>query len=161
MDFMRPLANALHSARSTTLSAIAPMLLAAVMLLAPLAAGYSWVSGGHAGESHVHRHHLLEKLVPNSLHHAPMPPATEESAASDGDNAGGSVILHGFSVIALPAVLAPAFLPELVTYFDGTTAALLAAAVSGLLLTLYTMPFFINLPRPQRDTAPPVRPPTA
>ena len=130
------MANALLSVKSTTISALAPLLLlAAVMLLAPLAAGYAWVSGGHAGESHVHRHHLLEKLIPNSYHHPVELPPAEENSMSGGVGLDSSVVLHGVSAFALPAVLAPAFLPELVSHFEGATAALLTAAAAALLLT--------------------------
>ena len=143
------------------LAALAPLFLAAVMLLAPLAAGYAWVSGGHAGESHVHRHHLLEKLIPNSYHHpAELPPAGEDST-SGWVGLDSSVVLHGVSAFALPAVVAPAFLPELVSYFEGATAALLTAAVAALLLTRHAMPYFINSPRPQTQPTPLERPPAA
>ena len=154
------MANALLSVKSTTISALAPLLLAAVMLLAPLAAGYAWVSGGHADESHVHRHHLLEKLIPNSYHHPVELPSSEENSTFGRVGLDSSVVLHGVSAFALPAVMAPAFLPELVSYLEGATAALLTAAAAALLLTQYALPYFINSPRPQTDVAPPERPPT-
>ena len=140
-------------------SALAPLFLAAIMLLAPLAAGYAWVSGGHAGESHVHRHHLLEKLIPNSYHHPVELPPTEENSTSGGVGLGSSVVLHGVSAFALPAVMAPAFLPELVSYFEGATAGLLAAAAAALLLTHHAMPFYIHSTRPQTQPSPLERPP--
>ena len=141
------------------LAALAPLFLAAVMLLAPLAAGYAWVSGGHAGESHVHRHHLLEKLIPNSYHHPVELPPTEENSTSGGVGLGRSVVLHGVSAFALPAVMAPAFLPELVSYFEWATAGLLAAAAAAVLLTHHAMPFYIRSTRPQTQPSPLERPP--
>ena len=155
------MANALLSVKSTTISALAPLLLAAVMLLAPLAAGYAWVSGGHAGESHVHRHLLLEKLIPNSYHHPVELPPAEENSTSGGVGLDSSVVLHGVSAFALPAVMAPAFLPELVSHFEGATAALLTAAAATVLLTHRAMPFYIHSTRPQTQPNPPERPPAA
>ena len=141
------------------LAALAPLFLAAVMLLAPLAAGYAWVSGGHAGESHVHRHHLLEKLIPNSYHHPVELPPAEENSTPGGVGLDSSVVLHGVSALALPAVMAPAFLPELVSYFEGATAGLLAAAAAAVLLTHHAMPFYIHSTRPQTQPSPLERPP--
>ena len=139
---------------------VAAFYLAAVILLSPLASGYAWVSGGHAGESHVHRHHLMEKLVPYSHHHAVIPTSAAERAAPAGDGS-DSVILHGVAAFALPAVMAPAFIPELASFFDSATAALVAAAVAALVLTHYTKSAVLNSIRPQTDIAPPDRPPSA
>lgn len=153
------MASAQHLIKSNAVPAIAAWFLAAVILLAPLAAGYAWVSGGHAGESHVHRHHLMEKLAPHSYHHAAAPPAAGQDAATDGSGS-GSVVLHGVAAFALPAVMAPAFIPDLASYFDAATAALLAAAIAALVITHYSMPVILNTRRPQTETAPPGRPPS-
>ena len=153
------MASAQFLIKPTAFPAIAAWFLAAVILLAPLAAGYAWVSGGHAGESHVHRHHLMEKLAPHSHHHAAARPASGQDAATDGD-VPGSVILHGAAAFALPAVIAPAFIPDLASYFDAATAALLAAAIAALVLTHYSVPVILNPRRPQTETAPPGRPPS-
>ena len=75
------MANAHSFIRSLTPSMLAPWFLAAVILLAPLASGYTWVSGGHAVEGHVHRHHLLEKLVPTAHHHTAPLPVSEVNVA--------------------------------------------------------------------------------
>ena len=153
------MASAQFLIKSTAVPTLAAWFLAAVILLAPLAAGYAWVSGGHAGESHVHRHHLMEKLAPHSHHHAAARPAAGRDASTDGDGA-GSVILHGVAALALPAVMAPAFIPDLASYFDAATAALLAAAVAALVITHYSIPIILNTQRPQTETAPPGRPPS-
>ena len=143
-------------ARPFSPAALAPWYLAAVMLFAPLASGYAWVSGGHAGESHVHRHHLLEKLVPAAHHHA-APASVSEISASD---SGNGAILRGASALVLSAVMAPAFLPELATYFDSAANALVLTAVAALLLTLFSAPTVFNSRRPQTECSPPERPPT-
>ena len=153
--------STLFSMKPRPFSALAPLLLAAVMLLAPLAAGYAWVSGGHADESHVHRHHLLEKLIPNSYHHPVEIPTAEENSTSGRVGLDSSVVLHGVSAFALPAVMAPAFLPGLVSYFEGATAGLLTAAAATVLLTHHAMPFYIHSTRPQTQPSPLERPPTA
>ena len=152
------MADAQSHTKPTALSPIAAWFLAAMILLAPLAAGYAWVSGGHAGESHVHRHHLMEKLAPHSHHHAAARPATGQNATPEGD--GGNLVLHGVAAFALPAVMAPAFIPDLASYFDAATAALLAAAMAALVLTYYSIPIILNPRRPQTETAPPDRPPS-
>ena len=146
--------------RSFALPSIAPWFLAAVILLAPLASGYAWVSGGHAGEGHVHRHHLMEKLVPYSHHHAaiPIPAGERDAPEAEGSN---SAILHGVPPLALPAVMAPAFIPELANFFDAATAALLAAAIAALVISHRSQPVLLNPRRPQTDIAPPLRPPNA
>lgn len=149
------MAKAQSIVRPFTPSTVAPWILAAVVLLAPLASGYTWVSGGHAGESHVHRHHLLEKLIPNAHHHAAPLPSSGESAGGGGY--GG--ILRGASAFALSVVMMPAFLPELATYFDAAADALILAAVAALLLTQFFMAIALNSRRPQTECSPPERPP--
>ena len=150
------MANAQSFIRPVTPTMLAPWFLAAVILLAPLASGYSWVSGGHSGEGQVHRHHLLEKLVPTAHHHAAPMPVSEESAAAGGYEA----ILRGATAFAHSAVMAPAFLPELATYFDAAADALILAAVAALLLTRLSIAIAFNSRRPQTECSPPERPPT-
>ena len=135
---------------------LAPWYLAAVLLLAPLASGYTWVSGGHAGEGHVHRHHLLEKLLPSAHHHAaPLPP--QQVSASDAEY---GAELRGALAFTLSAVMSPAFLPEVATYFDTAANALVIAAAAALLLTRFSMQTVFELRRPQTYCSPPERPPT-
>ena len=151
------MANAHSFIRSLTPSMLAPWVLAALILLAPLASGYTWVSGGHAVEGHVHRHHLLEKLVPTAHHHTAPLLSSEESAADRGYRA---AILRVAGAFTLSAVMAPAFLPELATYFDAAADALLLAAVAALLLTRFSIAIAFNSRRPQTECSPPERPPT-
>ena len=155
------MASRLLSINTQPLATLAPLFLAVVILLAPLAAGYAWVSGGHAGESHAHRHHLLEKLVPYSHHHPAERPPAGDATASGGDGSGWSVILHGVPSIALTAVMAPAFLPELVSYLESATATLLAATIASVILSYHAVLFLVNANRPQTQPNPPDRPPTA
>ncbi len=155
------MANTLPSINAHPLVVLAPLFLAVVILLAPLAAGYAWVSGGHAGESHVHRHHLLEKLAPNSHHHAVARQSQGDAERAEAGGSGLSVILHGVPGIALTAVMAPAFLPDLVSYFEIATAALLAAAIASVVLSYHAVPFLVNANRPQTQPNPPDRPPAA
>ena len=150
------MANAHSFIRPFTPSMIAPWVLAAVILLAPLASGYTWVAGGHAGEGHVHRHHLLEKLVPTAHHHAAPVQSSNESAAGGGYGA----ILRGATAFALSAVMVPAFLPELATYFDAAADALIITAVAALLLTRFSIAIVLSSRRPQAECSPPERPPT-
>ena len=151
------MANALLSVKSTTISALAPLLLAAVMLLAPARCGLRLgVRRPRRREPRSPATFLLEKLIPNSYHHPGGDPTRpRRNSTSGGIGLDSSVVLHGVSAFALPAVMAPAFLPELVSYLEGATAALLTAAAAALLLTQYALPYFINSPRPQTDVAPP------
>ena len=150
-----PMVNAHQLIRPVAPSILAPWILAAVVLLAPLASGYTWVSGGHAGEGHVHRHHLLERLLPNAHHHAAPLPALEESSSDDGYGA----ILRSASAFALSAVMMPAFLPELATYFDAAADALILAAVAALLLAPFSTAMSHSSRRPQTEVSPAERPP--
>ncbi len=150
------MANAHSFIRSLTPSMLAPWVLAALILLAPLASGYTWVSGGHAVEGHVHRHHLLEKLVPTAHHHAAPMPVSDVNVA-DGAY---SAILRGAAAFTLSAVMVPAFLPELATYFDAAADALMLAAVAALFLTRFSIAIAFNSRRPQTECSPPERPPT-
>ena len=143
------------------LAALAPLLLAVVILLAPLAAGYAWVSGGHAGEGHAHRHHLLEKLAPNAHHHAAARPAQDDAGSAAADGNGLSVILHRVPGVALTAMMAPAFLPELVSYFESATAALIVVGAAAVIVSYHALPLLANANRPQTQPNPPDRPPTA
>ena len=151
------MAEAKSFIRPVTPTMLAPCFLAAVVLLAPLASGYAWVSGGHAVEGHVHRHHLLEKLVPTAHHHAAPLPSSKDSAA---DRGYGAAILRGAAAFTLSAVMAPAFLPELATYLDAAADALILAAVAALLLTRFSIAIAFNSRRPQTECSPPERPPT-
>ena len=128
------------------------------MLLAPLAAGYAWVSGSHADETQLHRHHLLEKLSPNSHHHPTE--RRPEAADLDGGSQNGSLALLIAPAIASSPVMLAASAAGGVSHFDGAVAALTAAAVAAL-LTYRAMPFYIRSTRPQTQPNPPERPPTA
>ena len=140
--------------------ALAPFFLAIAMLLAPLAAGYAWVSGSHADETQLHRHHLLEKLSPNSHHH-PMERLPEAEAADlEGGSQNGSLALLIASAIASSPVMLAASAAGGASHFDGAVAALTAAA-AAVLLTYHVMPFYIHSTRPQTRPTPPGRPPTA
>ena len=150
------MAEAKSFIRPVTPTMLAPWFLAAVVFLAPLASGYTWVSGGHAGEGHVHRHHLLEKLVPTAHHHAAPMPVSDVNVA-DGAY---SAILRVAGAFTLSAVMAPAFLPELATYFDAAADAHILAAVAALLLTRFSTAIAFNSRRPQTGCSPPERPPT-
>lgn len=150
------MANAQSFIRPFTPSMLAPWLLAAVLLLAPLASGYTWSSGGHAGESHVHRHHLLEMLLPTTHHHAAPLPSSREGT----DSGGYSATLRGAAAFSMSAVMATAFLPELASYFDAATDALIVAGLAALLLTRFSMAMVLNSRRPQAECSPPERPPT-
>ena len=150
------MAEAQSIVRPFTPSIVAPWLLAAVILLAPLASGYTWTSGGHAGEGHVHRHHLLERLLPNAHHHAAPPPSPREGT----DSGGYAAIIRGATAFSLSAVMATAFLPELASYLDAAADALILAGLAALLLTRFSMAVVLNSRRPQAECYPPERPPT-
>ena len=155
------MSSAMPSWKFHPISALAPLFLAVVILLAPLASGYSWVSGGHAGESHVHRHHLLEKLAPNSHHHTMARPSQDDAGGTAGNGAGWSVVLHGFPGVALTAAMSPAFLPEPVSYFESAAAALLAVAVVMVIISYNALVLRVGVNRPQTRPNPLDRPPTA
>ncbi len=150
------MANAQSFIRPFTPSMLAPWLLAAAVLLAPLASGYTWGSGGHAGESHVHRHNLLERLLPTAHHHAAPLPSSREGA----DSGGYGAILSGAAAFTMTAVMATGFLPELASYFDAAADALILACLAALLLTRFSMAMFMTSRRPQAECSPPRRPPT-
>ena len=139
---------------------LAPFFLATAMLLAPLAAGYAWVSGSHADETQLHRHHLLEKLSPNSHHHSTERLPEAEAADFEGGSQNGSLALLIASAIASSPVMLAASAAGGVSHFDGAVAALTAAAVAAL-LTYRAMPFYIRSTRPQTRPNPPERPPAA
>ena len=155
------MANTLSSTGPHSLAPFAALLLAVAVLLAPLAAGYAWVSGGHAGESHVHRHHLMEKLAPNSHHHPSELPPPEGDAGLEGGGPGLGVIMHGFPLAALTAVMAPAFIPDLASYFESATAALLAGAAATFIVSYHALALLAGANRPQAQPNPLDRPPTA
>ena len=139
---------------------LAPFFLATAMLLAPLAAGYAWVSGSHADETQLHRHHLLEKLSPNSHHHSTERLPEAEAADLEGGSQNGSLALLIASAIASSPVMLAASAAGGASHFDGAVAALTAAA-AAVLLTYHVMPFYIHSTRPQTRPTPPERPPTA
>ena len=141
-------------------AALAPFFLATAMLLAPLAAGYAWVSGSHADETQLHRHHLLEKLSPNSHHHPTERLPEAEAADLDGGSQNGSLALLIASAVASAPVMLAASAAGGASHFDGAVAALIAAA-AALLLTYHVMPFYIRSTRPQTRPSPAERPPTA
>ena len=141
-------------------AALAPFFLAIAMLLAPLAAGYAWVSGSHADETQLHRHHLLEKLSPNSHHHSTERLPEAEAADLDGGSQNRILALLIASAVASAPVMLAASAAGGASHFDGAVAALTAAA-AAVLLTYHVMPFYIHSTRPQTRPTPPERPPTA
>ena len=150
------MAKAQSFIRPFTPSMLAPWLLAAAVLLAPLASGYTWGAGGHAGESHVHRHNLLERLLPTAHHHAAPLPSSREST----DSGGYAATLRGAAAFTMTAVMATAFLPELASYFDSAADALILAGLAALLFTRFSMAMALSSRRPQAGRSPPERPPT-
>ncbi len=141
-------------------AALAPFFLAIAILLAPLAAGYAWVSGSHADETQLHSHHLLEKLSPNSHHHPTERLPEAEAADLDVGSQNGSLAILIAAVVASAPVMLAASAAGGASHFEGAVAALMAAAAT-VLLTYHVMPFYIHSTRPQTQPSPPERPPTA